>query len=87
MGLARPPWASRPARRFRSPTDLAASAQNLNAVPTTRCRQHLQSDLDEVVFRFNRRRTRHAAFRTILGIGVAITPAIYKMFITPELQR
>ena len=50
-------------------------------------RQHLQSDLDEVVFRFNRRRTRHAAFRTILGIGVAITPAIYKMFITPELQR
>jgi hypothetical protein len=31
-------------------------------------RKHLQSDLDELVFRFNRRRTRHAAFRSLLGI-------------------
>ena len=37
------------------------------------------------VFRFNRRRTRHAAFRSILGIGVAIKPATYKMLIAPEL--
>ncbi len=28
-------------------------------------RQHLQSYLDEFVFRFNRRRTRHAAFRSL----------------------
>ena len=42
-------------------------------------RQHLQSYLDEFVFRFNRRRTRHAAFRSILGIGVAIKPATYKI--------
>ena len=48
-------------------------------------RQHLQSYLDEFVFRFNRRRTRHAAFRSILGIGVAIKPATYKMLIAPEL--
>ena len=48
-------------------------------------RQHLQSYLDEFVFRFNRRRTRHAAFRSILGIGVAIKPPTYKMLIAPEL--
>ena len=46
-------------------------------------RQHLQSYLDEFVFRFNRRRTRHAAFRSILGIGVAIKPPTYKMLIAP----
>jgi hypothetical protein len=31
-------------------------------------RKHLQSYLDEFVFSFNRRRTRQAAFRTLLGI-------------------
>ena len=49
-------------------------------------RQHLQSYLDEFVFRFTRRRSRHAAFRSILGIGVAIEPATYKMLIAPELM-
>ena len=34
-------------------------------------RKHLQSYLDEFVFRFNRRRTRHAAFRSLLGIAAA----------------
>lgn len=48
--------------------------------------QHLQAYLDEFVFRFNRRRTRHAAFRSILGIGLAIKPATYKMLIAPELK-
>ena len=47
-------------------------------------RKHLQSYLDEFVFRFNRRRTRHAAFRSLLGIAVAIKPATYKMLIQPE---
>ena len=47
---------------------------------------HLQSYLDEFVFRFNRRKTPHAAFRTLIGIGVAITPATYKMLIAPEAQ-
>jgi hypothetical protein len=28
----------------------------------------------------------HAAFRTLLGIGVAIKPATYKMLIKPEAQ-
>jgi predicted RNA-binding Zn-ribbon protein involved in translation (DUF1610 family) len=49
-------------------------------------REHLQSYLDEFVFRFNRRRTRHAAFRSILGIGLAITPVTYKMLVSPEAR-
>jgi hypothetical protein len=49
-------------------------------------RPHLQSYLDEFVFRFNRRLTPHAAFRTLLEIAVAIKPATYNMLITPEAQ-
>ena len=44
-------------------------------------RNHLQSYLDEFAFRFNRRRTRHAAFRSLLGIGTRTTPVTYKMLI------
>ena len=47
-------------------------------------RKYLQSYLDEFVFRFNRRRSRHAAFRSLLAIAVAIKPATYKMLIQPE---
>ena len=47
-------------------------------------RKHLQSYLDEFVFRFNRRRTRHAAFRSLLGIGTTLSPLTYKMLIKPE---
>jgi len=47
-------------------------------------RPHLQAYLDEFVFRFNRRRTRHAAFRTLLGIGLTLKPATYNMLIAPE---
>ena len=47
---------------------------------------HLQAYLDEFVFRFNRRRTPHAAFRTLLGIGVALKPATYKMLISAEVK-
>lgn len=49
-------------------------------------RHHIQAYLNEFVFRFNRRRTRHAAFRSLLGIGLAITPASYKMLISPETR-
>jgi hypothetical protein len=45
---------------------------------------HLQSYLDEFTFRFNRRRTRHAAFRSLLGIAVARMPTTYNMLIKPE---
>src|SRR3977135_3727945 len=38
-------------------------------------RTNLQHYLDEFVFRFNRRRTRHAAFATLLAIGVRTAPA------------
>lgn len=47
-------------------------------------RPHLQAYLDEFVFRFNRRRTRHAAFRTLLGVSLALKPATYNMLIAPE---
>jgi hypothetical protein len=49
-------------------------------------RQHFQSYLDEFVFRFNRRRTRHAAFRSLLGIAAARAPLTYSMLIAPEAQ-
>jgi len=47
-------------------------------------KKHLQAYLDEFVFRFDRRRTRHAAFRSLLGIGVALEPTTYNMLIAPE---
>ena len=46
--------------------------------------KHLQSYLDEFTFRFNRRRTRHAAFRSLLGIAVALKPTTYNMLTAPE---
>jgi ISXO2-like transposase domain/Transposase zinc-ribbon domain len=42
---------------------------------------NLQHYLDEFVFRFNRRRTRHAAFDTLLVIGARTTPAPYRVLI------
>jgi len=47
-------------------------------------RKHLQSYLDEFVFRFNRRKTRHAAFRSLLDISVTIKHSTYNMLIQPE---
>src|ERR1700752_25157 len=47
-------------------------------------RRHLQSYLDEFVFSFNRRRTRHAAFRSLLGIASGHQPLPYKILISPE---
>ena len=47
-------------------------------------RKHLQSYLDEFVFRFNRRRTRNAAFRSLLSIGLVTKPITYEMLIRPE---
>lgn len=49
-------------------------------------RTNIQTYLDEFVFRFNRRRTRHAAFRTLLGIGAITQPITYKMLISPETR-
>ncbi|MFQ5347455.1 MAG: IS1595 family transposase [Rhodothalassiaceae bacterium] len=46
--------------------------------------KHLQAYLDEFVFRFNRRRTRQAAFKTLLGIALTTKPVTYKMLVTPE---
>ncbi len=46
--------------------------------------KHLQSYLDEFTFRFNRRRTRPAAFRSLLGIAARRQPVTYKMLIAAE---
>ncbi len=46
--------------------------------------KHLQAYLDEFVFRFNRRRTRHAAFRSLLGLATQAKPMTYKMLTAPE---
>jgi predicted RNA-binding Zn-ribbon protein involved in translation (DUF1610 family) len=48
--------------------------------------KHLQTYLDEFVFRFNRRRTRHAAFRSLLAIATGLQPITYKMLIAPEAE-
>ena len=42
-------------------------------------RKHLQACLDEYAFRFNRRKSRHAAFDTLLGIAAHHKPANYNM--------
>jgi transposase-like protein len=39
--------------------------------------EHLQVYLDEFVFRHNRRRTPHAAFQTLLGLGARHQPTTY----------
>ncbi len=48
--------------------------------------KHLQAYLDEFVFRFNRRRTRHAGFRSLLAIGARLEPANYNIVIQPDAQ-
>ena len=49
-------------------------------------RKHLQSYLNEFVFRFNRRRTRHAAFRSLLGLVTTKEPITYNMLIAPKTK-
>ncbi len=49
-------------------------------------REHLQAYLDEFVFRFNRRSSRQAGFRRLLGLGLSISPATYNMLIAPEAK-
>ena len=49
-------------------------------------KKHLQAYLDEFVFRFNRRRSRPAAFRSLLAIACRVKPATYKMLIAPEAE-
>jgi hypothetical protein len=49
--------------------------------------KHLQAYLDEFVFCYNRRRSRHAAFRRLLGLSFIINPATYNMLITLEAKE
>jgi ISXO2-like transposase domain len=45
-------------------------------------RQHLQSYLDEFVFRHNRRGNPHAAFQTLLGLSAHHQPSSYRQIIS-----
>jgi transposase-like protein len=45
-------------------------------------RQHLQTYLDEFVFRSNRRRNPAAAFERLLGLSLTLEPATYQMLIS-----
>ena len=47
--------------------------------------KYLQSYLDEFVFRFNRRTTRHAAFRSLFDIALRAKPVTYNILRQPEL--
>ena len=47
-------------------------------------RKHLQAYLDEFVFRFNRRKTRHAASRSLFRLAANAEPLTYSMLIEPE---
>ena len=49
-------------------------------------RRHLQSYLDELVFRFNRRYSPKTAFRSLLSIGAKISPITYNMLTKPDTQ-
>jgi hypothetical protein len=49
-------------------------------------RKQLQSYLDEFVLRFNRRHTRHAAFRSLLGIAAGHAPLTHQMLTSPEAK-
>jgi transposase-like protein len=46
--------------------------------------EHLQSYLDEFVFRHNRRRTPLAAFQTLLGLGTLHEPTTYRQIVQTE---
>ena len=49
-------------------------------------RRHLQAYLDEFAFRFNRRRSRHAAFRRLLSLSTKLQPITYNMLVAPEAE-
>ena len=57
-------------------------------------RRHLQAYLDDLalraddmsVFRFNRRYSRHATFRRLLGLGTKVEAITYNMLVKPEAE-
>ena len=61
-----------------------SSSKDGREASTTGCRKHLQAYLDEFVFRFNRRKTRHAAFRSLFRLATNAEPLTYSMLIEPE---
>ena len=62
-----------------SPISRAGRAASITGCAPSTCKA-----IDEFVFRFNRRRTRHAAFRSLFGIAVCTKPFTYNMLVRPE---
>ena len=62
---------------------ITLSSHGRSGTPNT---QHLQSYLDEFVFRFNRRYSPKAAFRSLLSIGTKTSPITYDILINPDAQ-
>ena len=100
MGMARvvvvDPSGEPAERGFGIPPRLHATESRVKVVTTAShrpsdCRpaiggRRLQACRDAFVFGFNRRRSRHPAFRSLPGIGARITPATDKMPIAPETK-
>ena len=83
MSSARwPPISSCPGPTASSPISKSGPWASITACAASTSRSYL----DEFVFRFNRRRTRHAAFRSLLGIAAGHPPLTYKMLISPEAK-
>ncbi len=76
-GIAGPAFAVAPGARL-APRKAGGPSAEKSAMAANRSRPGRSS--------FNRRRARHAAFRTLLGIGARITPVTYNMLIKPDAQ-
>ena len=79
------PARARP-RPARVATDAALpiSAISFKAISGARSSAPSPAYLDEFVFRFNRRKTRHAAFRSLFRLATNAEPLTYSMLIEPE---
>ena len=81
MSSGRPPLTS----SCRGSTKSSPTSKDGREASTTGLRRkHLQAYLDEFVFRFNRRKTRHAAFRSLFRLATNAEPLTYSMLIEPE---
>ena len=81
MSSGRPPLTS----SCRGSTKSSPTSKDGREASTTGCVASIcRAYLDEFVFRFNRRKTRHAAFRSLFRLATNAEPLTYSMLIEPE---
>jgi hypothetical protein len=78
-----PPMSFCLGRAHRSPSTSKSGPGRLSRLAPSR----MQSYLDEFVFRFKDRRTRHAAFRWLLGIAAGHAPLAYDMLVWKQSNK